>query len=167
MNAQVRLECIVHGWRARTAGRVAMSQVVMVVALLALTGCVPASPDADTYEDKAVLTLGSALSEVATVQLTLEQLDKETIFRAAALTTLRYSEDNLGTAAKSFTELNPPPIDGRLYERCNSVLGDAEDLLAEVRIAVERGRVGQYLSLLRQLQKLSDRLDRMEKQVGS
>jgi hypothetical protein len=167
MNAHVRLECIALGWRTRTAGRVAVSRFVMLVALLALTGCVPASPDADTYEDKAVLTLGSALSEVATAQLTLEQLDKETSFRAAALTTLRYSEDNLGTAAKSFTELNPPPTDDRLYARCNSVLGDAEDLLAEVRITAERGRASQYPPLLRQLRKLSDRLDRMEKQVGS
>jgi hypothetical protein len=40
-------------------------------------------------------------------------------------------------------------------------------LLAEVRIAAERSRASQYPSLLRQLQKLSDRLDRMEKQVGS
>jgi len=141
--------------------------VACVAAVFVVSGCVPASPAPATYEDKAALTLGSALSEVATAQLALTQLDQGKMFRPAVLTTFRYSEDNLDTASKSFTELNPPPTDDRLYQRCSTVLGDAQDLLAQARIAVERQDAAQYPSLLRRLRRMSDRLDTFEKQVGS
>jgi hypothetical protein len=134
---------------------------------LAASGCVPASPSPSTYEDKAKMTVESALSEVATIRLTLEHLQKQRAFRAATLTQLRYSEDNLDTATRAFTELNPPPTDDRLHQRTDGLLTTAGDLLAQTRIAVEREEPAQYPSLIRQLDRLHNRLDVLEKQVGS
>ncbi|HET7532265.1 MAG TPA: hypothetical protein VFJ83_03885 [Nocardioidaceae bacterium] len=44
------------------------------LAAVMLGSCVPASPDADTYDDKAALTLGSAVSEARTIERVLDTL---------------------------------------------------------------------------------------------
>jgi len=138
-----------------------------VCCLVTVSGCVPASPSPATYEDKAAMTLGSALSEVATTRMALRQLDRRHMFRTTTLVLFRYSEDNLGTASKAFGELNPPPTDDRLHDRTSTVLSDAQDLLAQARIAVERDRVSEYPRLLKDLTRMHARLDTFEKQVGS
>jgi hypothetical protein len=135
--------------------------------LLLVTGCVPASPDSDTFEDKAALTVAAALSEVATARVSLEELAEGDTFGPAVMTTFRYSEDGLGAATKAFTELNPPPDDDRLYDRVTALLSEASDLLAQARIAVSRGETGQYDVLVERLKRLAGRLDRLEKQVAS
>ena len=148
------------------AGRV-LTTAALVASLSTASACVPASPSPATYEDKAATTLGSAVSEVSTVQLTLRQLDRGATFRPTTLTVLRSSEDSLDTATTAFTELNPPPVDDRLHARTTRVLGDAQDLLARARIAVVRDRPQEYPSLLDDLDRLHRRLDTFEKQVGS
>jgi hypothetical protein len=147
--------------------RLVVGSLLVLVAVFVLSRCEPASPGPGAYQEKARVTLGSALSEVATVELALTQLEHGRMFRPATLTTFRYSEDNLDSASTSFTELNPPPTSDRLYQRCSTELEDAGDLLAQARIAVERHDVGEYPSLLRQLKKMSDRLDAFERQVES
>lgn len=136
----------------------------VVVASLA-AGCVPASPDPSTYDSKAVLTLGSAVSETRTVQQTVLALDQDRTFRTVAKTQLRYSEDALDTATGAFTELNPPPERDRLHAQVTTLLGDAGDLLARTRIAVERDRSAQYPALSRQLGRIADRMQRLEERV--
>jgi hypothetical protein len=140
---------------------------VILGAALLVTGCVPASPDPDTFEDKAALTVAAALSEVATATLSMDELARGHTFEPAVMTTFRYSEDSLGVATKAFTELNPPPTDDRLYERVNAVVSEASDLLAQARIAVSRGDSDRYGTLVDQLRDLSDRLDALEKDVAS
>jgi hypothetical protein len=128
---------------------------------------VPASPGPSTYEDKAKLTVDAALSEVATVQLTLEQLSRDRSFRPSVLTQLRYSEDSLDTATGAFDELNPPKTDDRLHQRTDALLSAAGDALAHTRIAVERNERQEYLALIATLKKIATRLDTLGKQVGS
>ena len=139
-----------------------------VAAVLFLTtGCVPASPGPQTFEDKAALTVSSAVREVATAELNLHELERGRTFDPTVLTAFRYSEDSLGAATKAFTELNPPATDDRLYDRVSRVLGDAGDLLAQARIAVNRSETGQYADLVEQLRALGKRLEELEKQVAS
>jgi len=127
-----------------------------------LGGCVPASPDADTYDDKAALTLGSAVSEARTVERVLDTLYDGRMLRPAAVTQLRYSEDALDTATGAFTELNPPPSRDRLNRRTTTLLGDAGDLLAQARIAIERERVGDYTTIADDLARLAERMEKLE-----
>ncbi|GAB2737355.1 hypothetical protein [Nocardioides pakistanensis] len=133
-----------------------------LVLLASLTACVPASPDADTYDDKAALTVGSTISEVRTVQRLLELLYDDRMLRPTAVAQLRYSEDALDTATKAFTELNQPPSRDRLATRVDTLLGDAGDLLADARIAVERRHREQYPSLAGDLDKLANTLEQVE-----
>ena len=138
----------------------------LVAAVLLLAGCVPASPDVDTFDDKAMRTAGAAVSEVRTVERLLSLLHGGRMLRAAAVAQLRHSEDGLGTAAKAFTELNPPPArDGRA-DRLGALLDDAETLVADARVAVERRAAGDYPDLAKQLEALAMKLEALERRAS-
>jgi len=132
---------------------------------LLLAGCVPASPDVDTYDDKAALTLGAGVSQVRTVQRIVQTMYDGRMLHPTAVAQLRYSEDSLETATGAFTELNPPPARDRLDTRVSTLMGDASDLLADARIAIERSDVGSYPGLADDLGKLADRLEKLEGRV--
>lgn len=135
------------------------------LAAVLLGGCVPASPDVDTYDDKAALTLGSAVSEARTVERVLDTLYDGRMLRPPAVTQLRYSEDALDTATGAFTELNPPPTRDRLNRQMSTLLDDTGDLLAQARIAVQREQVGDYPTIAEDLRRLAGRMERLEGRV--
>lgn len=139
--------------------------LAVVVAVALLGGCVPASPDVDTYDDKAALTLGAAVSEVRTVQSLLETLYDDRMIRQTAIAQMRYSEKSLGTATSAFTELNPPPRRDRLTKRMTTLLGDAGDLLDEARTAIERYDRAAYPSLVDELDTMAGDLETLERRV--
>lgn len=139
--------------------------LAVVVAVALLGGCVPASPDVDTYDDKAALTLGAAVSEVRTVQSLLETLYDDRMIRQTAIAQMRYSEKSLGTATSAFTELNPPPRRDRLTKRMTTLLGDAGDLLDEARTAIERYDRAAYPSLVDELDTMAGDLEKLERRV--
>jgi len=135
-------------------------------AMLLLAGCVPASPDVDTFDDKAMRTAGAAVSELRTVERLLSGLHAGRMLRPAAQAQLRHSEDGLGTAAKAFTELNPPPArDGRA-DRLGALLDDAESLVSDARTAVEREAVGDYPDLAKQMEGLATKLEALERRAS-
>ncbi len=137
-----------------------------LVAALLLSGCVPASPDAGTYDDKVRVTLGAAVSDVRTVQTLLETLYDDRMLRQTAIAQMRYSEKSLGTATSALTELNPPPQRDRLTRRMSTLLGDAEDLMDEARTAVERYHRDRYPGLADDLDQVAKDLEKLEEQVS-
>lgn len=141
---------------------------VLAAALAAalLGGCVPASPDVDTYDDKARLTLGAAVSDVRTVQKLLETLYDDRMLRQTAIAQMRYSEKSLGTATSAFIELNSPPQRDRLTKRMSTLLGDAEDLLDEARTAIERYDRARYPALADDLDTIAKDLEELEGRVS-
>jgi hypothetical protein len=142
--------------------------LALLVTLLGVlgSGCVPASPDVDTYDDKARLTLGSAVSEVRTVETILRSLHEDRMFRPTAIAQMRYSQSALDTATSAFTELNPPPRRDRLTARMTTLLGDAGDLLDEARTAVERHHRDRYPALAKELAAIASDLEELEGQVA-
>jgi hypothetical protein len=144
--------------------RGAAAALVVVLGVLA-TACIPASPDADTYDDKAQRTLGAAVSEVRTVEKVLESLRRGRMFRQTAIAQLRYSQSSLDTATYAFTELNPPPQRDRLTKQTTTLLGDADDLLGEVRTTVERYHRDRYPALVKELDAMASDLERLEGRV--
>jgi hypothetical protein len=131
-----------------------------------VAGCVPASPDNGTYKAKTALTLGGALSEVATVQKTLETLHQGRMFRPAAIVQLRNSSSKLDTNAGAFNEVHPPPDLDWLYNKTNSLLSQAQDTTNQAGLAIERDQVGQYPKIAKDLGKLADQLDKLETSVS-
>lgn len=140
--------------------------LIGLLAALVLAGCVPASPDVNTYDDKATLTLQSGVSESRTVEKVLRSLYDGRMLRPTAKTQLRYSEDGLGTAAKAFTELNPPPSRDWLSTRVSTLLSDASDLVEEARIAVERERANRYPGIAKDLDEVAATMERLEGRVS-
>ena len=146
---------------------VAAAQALAAVALsgAVLARCVPASPDADTYDDSAAQTVGSAISDVRTVQRLLETLSDDRMLRPVAVAELRYSEERLGKVTQAFTELNPPPQRDRLAQQLSTLLEDGGDLLAESRVAVHRHETGEYSSLATDLERLAADMEELEGRV--
>jgi hypothetical protein len=142
-----------------------VAPVGAVLAALLLAGCIPASPDADTYDDKAMRTLGAGVSDVRTVQKLMQTLYDGRMLRPSAIAQMRYSEGSLATASGAFTELNPPPSRDALNEKVSTLMSDASDLLAEARTAIERENVQDYPKLAKEMGKLADKLEKLEERT--
>jgi hypothetical protein len=138
----------------------------VLVALLSVAGCVPASPDQNTYLAKTSVTVGGALSEVATVRAILEALHENKMFRTLAIAQIRASQDSLHTNAGAFAEVNPPPELDRLHAQTSSLLSDATDLVVQARIAVDRHRSDRYPKIADDLGKIATQLDKIETSVS-
>jgi hypothetical protein len=126
---------------------------------------VPASPDGDTYDDKAAQTLGAAVSETRTAQLLLETLHDGRMLRPTAVAQLRSSESDLGTATQAFTELNQPPVRDRLASRTSALLDRAASLMGDARISIERKHRGEYLRIADDLEKLATTMEKLERRA--
>jgi hypothetical protein len=137
-----------------------------LLASVLVTGCVPATPDNGTYKDKTAQTLGGALSEVSTVQKTLESLHQGKMFRPTAIVQLRDSASSLDTNAGAFNEVHPPPDLDWLYKRTDTLLTQAQDTTNQAALAIERRRVDQYSKIAQDLGKLADQLDKLETRVS-
>jgi hypothetical protein len=133
-------------------------------ALLAVTlsGCIPATPDADTYRDKAERTLGAGVSQTTTVAMILRNLHKDKMFRPAAITQMRYSQGSLDTASTAFTELTGPAQLDDVTRKVSSWMSEAATKADDARTAIERGNRGEYLPLAKELTSLADKMEKLE-----
>jgi hypothetical protein len=77
------------------------------------------------------------------------------------------SEEAAGRTAESFSSIQPPPGDDRQYRRVTTLLSDASDLVADVRIAVVREDTASYSGLIRDLRRMSTDLNRGMTGLGS
>jgi hypothetical protein len=136
--------------------------VTVLTGAVLLAGCVPASPDRDTYLGKVSVTLGGALSEVATVQVVLEALHDGEMFRSTAIVQVRDSQSSLDTNAGAFNEIDPPPDLDRLYDRTNTLLTAGTQAVQAARLAIDRRQVGRYADLAHVLERIAKRLDTLE-----
>lgn len=140
--------------------------LALVGVMLLTSGCVVASPDPDTYGDAAASTLGTAISEVATVQTLLDLLDAGDIQRPPVVVQLRDSEEALSRAAQGLGSLNPPTARDQLAEQSGELLDEAESLLQDARIAVHRGEKSDYPGISAQLDVLHTELEALEKRAS-
>ena len=143
-----------------------LGATLAAVVLAVTSGCVVASPDADTYEDAAASSLGTAASEVATVQMLLDLLDRDRITTSAVVAQLRYSENSLAKAAQGLTGLNPPPAGDGISTRAGDLFDRAETLIENARIAVHRSDTARYTHIARSLSALGKDLQTLEGKVS-
>jgi hypothetical protein len=134
----------------------------LATAAVLTSGCVVASPDSDTYGDAAASTLGTAASEVATIETMLRLLDEGKISRPVVVTQLRYSEKSLGRATQSLGSLNPPRDRDTLAQQAGQLLDEAAGHVQDARVAIHRGRTGDYTELADDLDGLARELQDLE-----
>lgn len=123
-----------------------------------LTGCAPQSPDHSSWTDQAHQALEDTSSEVATVALLLRLEQQRKVPGKYQQVVAQDSEAAVGATMAKFGGEQPEPRDDPVYKRVTSLMSDASDLLAEVRIAIVRRDEDAYPDLLRQLEKLQDEL---------
>lgn len=135
----------------------------LAAAAVLTTGCVVASPDSDTYADAASLGLGTAASDVATVETMLRLLDAGKISRPFVVAQLRYNEKSLSQASQDLGSLNPPPDQDTLAKDASEVFDDAEGAVEDARVAVHRRKTSDYVGLADNLADVAARIEQLEK----
>jgi hypothetical protein len=140
--------------------------VACAVAVVLVTGCAPQSPDRSSWRDQAYQTLDEVSSNVATASLLVGQVQQDRVWGKYAQVVALNAETNAGKATSTFSAEQPVPADSDTYRRVTTVLSDAGDVLAQVRIAVVRRDTAAYPHLLRRLSATSRQLSRTEQRIG-
>ncbi len=107
--------------------------------LLLVGGCTVAQPDANEWRDHAVQTLDDVASEVATVRLTLMQLDDERLPASYGETMLAAAEQAVSAAEESLGSLQAPSGLGARADAVLALVARAGDAVQRAREAVVAG----------------------------
>jgi len=137
----------------------------LMLVLVLVTACSPQTPDHESWTDSALQAIDDSHSEVATAGMLLRLARDDRVTRAYEKGLVLDAEEAAGTIAESFGAKQPPRQDEENYRLVTTALSDAADLLADVRIAVERGETSEYPDLLGGLQKMADDLDSARHQL--
>jgi hypothetical protein len=121
-----------------------------------LTGCLTPAPNDTVYRAKAASAVEAAISEVETARLAVTTVLDGRATGAYTDVLLTDSETELGPIQASFASVQPPATDTADVVRAQvlDLLGQAEDALADARIAARRGdqaALGNSVSTLDQI----------------
>jgi len=132
------------------------------VLVVVLTACAPQAPDHSSWVDQAHLSVQDVASNVATMSLLLRLVREGRMFGKYQQVVALNSETNAGRTTSHLSAEQPEPRDDATYKHVTTVLSDAGDLLAEVRIALVRRDSAAYPQLQRELRRTTNRLERTE-----
>jgi hypothetical protein len=130
-----------------------------------VTACAPQAPDHSSWRDQAHLSLEDVGSNVSTMSLVLQLVQDGRMFGKYQQIVALNSETNAGRTTDHFSGEQPEPQDDATYRRVTTVMSDAGDLLADVRIALVRRDSSQYPRLAQELAHMTHRLTRAEAAV--
>jgi hypothetical protein len=141
-----------------------LRRALLVTTVVATSACVshPVGPARTfgKYEGKARTTAESALSEVQTARLVARTATEGNAFGPYTGLVLSDAEESLGGLASTFGSIQPP--DERaddVRDELGALLDDAEDHVADVRIAARRN---QLHDLAKVASPLDDDIDALE-----
>ena len=120
---------------------------MIVLVALATAGCAPQSPDRSSWVDQGHKSLHDTASEVATVQLLLRLQDQGKVPGKYQQVVAQDSETAVAKTMDTFGGEQPPPGDDKTYTQVTTLMSDASDLLAKVRIAIVRRDEAAYPGL--------------------
>lgn len=139
--------------------------MLTAVALVVLTGCVPGTPDVNTWREKARHAVSDVSSQVATVGLVLAQDGRGSLLGAYDRVVATYAEEAAGKATQSISGAQPPDAERQQYDSVTKALDDASSLLSEARIAITNGTRTEYRDLAHRLDRVGSELDDLETQL--
>lgn len=143
--------------------------VVLCALLLCISwvvsGCKPASPSPSSWLSKSELAVSDALSQVATAQLTLEQVRKGQFLGRYPTVVLVYAEKTAGSASDKVTTMQPPKSEDKRFQQLSTQLSDAADLVTQARIALVDDDKAQFPRLIQQLRKTAKQLSTVDDQL--
>ncbi len=158
MNRPVR----VRGRRPTAAGALAL------VVVTAVAGCAGSSRSDEDYRHKAANTAEAAASAVSTARLAVEAAGKGRLTGPYVSVLLGEAETDLLAAQGTFESRQPPgETADAVRERLGTLLDDAADALAEVRIGARRGEVREPAEHTGDLREAAGRLEDFEEEMSS
>lgn len=142
----------------------ALSAVVLSVVL---SGCVTPALDSGAFRQNARAAVGSGLSETATATLTVEMILRDRVTSVVADTSLSTCEDAIGPIEDSFGKVQPPHgRDDSLRTDVLDTLGDADDAIADARIAARRDDTSGLRQALTDLRSATTDFEQLEQDLG-
>jgi hypothetical protein len=136
--------------------------VLALVASLVLAGCVTPATGPDSYQAKALESVSAAISEVASARQVVDLLLRDRILRPYADEALSANEDALGSINDTFLAVQPPSDDAGVDASVSQLLGRAEEVVRDSRIAARRSDTAGLQRLDVALGELSSQLSHAE-----
>lgn len=134
---------------------------------VALSGCVTPALDSGAFRQNARAAVGSGLSETATATLTVEMVLRDRVTSTVADTSLSTCEDAIGPIEDSFGKVQPPHGgDDSLRTDVLDTLGDADDAIADARIAARRDDASRLRQALTDLRSVTTDFEQLEQDLG-
>ena len=131
-----------------------------------LAGCVSPALGPSSYRGKGQAAVQAALSEVETVRLVIEQLQRARIPTAYADETVSASEQALSSISDSFGSVQPPRQSDEVRSEVSELLDDANDVVGDARVATRRTDRAKLADLAGELHDLADRLRQAEERLS-
>ena len=138
------------------------------VAVLLLVGaCTGPVRSSNVYESKAGQTAAAVASAVQTAALATDAARGDKAYGRYLTQVLVEAEEDAGSAQGTFDGIQPPDQRAdELRSRLDDLLSQATDTLANLRIAVRRGRFAELPTLAKPLPRLAAKLDDFAKAHG-
>jgi hypothetical protein len=143
------------------------ASLTLVLMYVVSPGGAPQPPDHEAWLDQAHTALEEVSSDVATAQLLLRLAQDDRILGSYAQVVALDSESAVGKVAGHLGAEQPEPADQGTYAHVTTVLSDASDLVAAVRIAVVREDTNRFPALSRALVKMQHTITAAEEKVPS
>jgi hypothetical protein len=138
----------------------------LVLGILASPGCAPPPSSDSAFRSEAQQSAEAMVSELRTTLVaTQTQLDDNAWWRYTDVVVTE-AETAAGTIEETFTSLQPPSHGIEpLYDETSRSLGDAADLLTEMRVAVRWRDTARIRSLRPQIDRAADELETLEESL--
>jgi hypothetical protein len=146
------------------------SQVKLVALLIAVafaSACTAPTLTESQYKASVVNAIEPAVSTIETVRLTLAQTERHNLFLNPMDIVIGGQEDSIGAVTGTFASVQPPnaALD-EVRTQVLDLLGQAEDQIAEARIQLRRGRVGEAIKSIDGIEDISKALDEIAKRYS-
>jgi hypothetical protein len=129
--------------------------------VLTASSCVGAAKSFDVYEAKATHSVQQALSALETVRAAMDQAAADRSFGPTLSSTMHDAEEDVSTAQGHFESIQPPDArSDALRSEAGDLLSRAADDVQRARISMRRGDLRALLGLRRELDRLSQTLNR-------
>lgn len=148
------------GGRSTPSGLAVLGAVVAAVAV----SCAGPARTVSSFNHKAVATAEQARSSIETVEVVVDSQRRHGLPAGYVSVAVAEAEDDASSALSGFESVQPPSTrSDQVRKRTTDVVGDAVDLLAEVRIRARRGQ--SLVGFLPELRDAAARLDELTTSV--
>jgi hypothetical protein len=138
-----------------------MRAAIILAVLSCLVGCVAPARTSKAYLDKGRTSAATSLSAVRSAELAVEDLERDGLFPPQLSIILSDAADEASAAESTFSSIQPPdPSLDHYRSELGAVLGQATDVLEQMRIDARRTDDGGVVGHATTLPTIAQNLER-------